>query len=410
MTALFLAALLASLGVRLWLSRRQGRCVRAHRAAVPDAFAESIPLDAHRKAADYTLAQLRLGRVAAPARAALLVAFTLGGGLQALAGLWDQGTLLAGVAFVLSALFLAELLLLPLAVYRTFVLEERFGFNRTTPALFLSDLLKQALLTVLLGGPLVLGALWLIGNGGPLWWVWLWAGWVGVSLFFTWAYPVLIAPLFFKFTPLEDAELLQRIEDLLRRTGFVSDGIFVMDGSRRSSHANAYFTGLGRRKRIVLFDTLCATLTAPELESVLAHELGHFKLHHLRWRLAAGAAMGLFGVAAFRMVVDSAWFYSGLGVDGTAAHVGLVLFLWVAPLFIFPLRPLLSAWSRRHEYAADAFAATHSDGRALVSALVKMYEHNAATLTPDPIHSAYYDSHPPAPLRVGRLRGAPTPT
>ncbi|MHC4163505.1 MAG: M48 family metallopeptidase, partial [Planctomycetota bacterium] len=279
MTALFLAALFASLGVRLWLSWRQERHVRAHRAEVPAAFAESIPLAAHHKAADYTVARLRLGRVVAPARAALLVAFTLGGGLQALAGLWDQGTLLAGVAFVLSALFLAELCLLPFAIYRTFVLEERFGFNRTTPALFLSDLVKQALLSVLLGGPLVYGALWLIGSGSSRWWVWLWAGWIGVSLFFTWAYPVLIAPLFFKFTPLQDAELLQRIQDLLRRTGFASDGVFVMDGSRRSSHANAYFTGLGRRKRIVLFDTLCQTLAPPEVESVLAHELGHFKLH-----------------------------------------------------------------------------------------------------------------------------------
>jgi len=406
LTALFLAALFASLGVRLWLSFRQERHVRAHRARVPDAFVESIPLTAHRKAADYTVRCLRLGRVAAPARAALLLAFTLGGGLQALQGVWDQGTLLAGTAFVLSALFLAELCLLPFAIYRTFVVEERFGFNRTTPALFSSDLLKQALLTVLLGGPLVYGALWLIGSGGSLWWVTLWAAWVGVSLFFTWAYPVLIAPLFFKFTPLDDDELLQRIRDLLRRTGFSSEGIFVMDGSRRSSHANAYFTGLGRRKRIVLFDTLCQTMAPKEVESVLAHELGHFKLWHLWWRLGAGAAMGLAGIAVFRLVIDRAWFYEGLGVDDVSAHAGLILFLWVAPLFTFPLRPLLKAWSRRHEYAADAFAAAHSDGQAMISALVKMYEHNAATLTPDPLHSAFHDSHPPAPLRVARLRGA----
>ncbi|MHC4973542.1 MAG: M48 family metallopeptidase [Planctomycetota bacterium] len=410
MTALFLAALFASLGVRLWLSWRQGRSVRTHRGTVPAAFAESIPLEAHQKAADYTLARLRLGRVAAPARAALLVAFTLGGGLAALARFWDQGTLLAGVAFVLSALFLAELCLLPFAIYRTFVLEERFGFNRTTVALFLSDLLKQALLSVLLGGPLVFGALWLIGNGGALWWAWLWAGWIGVSLFFAWAYPVLIAPFFFKFTPLGDAELLQRIQDLLQRTGFSSSGIFVMDGSRRSSHANAYFTGLGRRKRIVLYDNLCGMLLPLEIESVLAHELGHFKLKHLWWRLAAGAAMGFLGIAVFRLVVDRSWFYTGLGVEHVAVHAGLVLFLWVAPLFTFPLRPLLSAWSRRHEYAADAFAAAHSDGRALISALVKMYEHNAATLTPDPIHSAFHDSHPPAPLRVARLSEVRSPT
>jgi STE24 endopeptidase len=410
LTALFLAALFASLGVRLWLSWRQGRSVRAHRGAVPAAFADSIPLEAHQKAADYTVARLRLGRIVAPARAALLVAFTLGGGLQALTRLWDQGTLLAGVAFVLSALFLAELCLLPFAIYSTFVLEERFGFNRTTFGLFFSDLVKQALLSVLLGGPLIFGALWLIGNGGAFWWVWLWAGWIGVSLFFTWAYPVLIAPLFFKFTRVGDAELLQRIQDLLQRTGFSSSGIFVMDGSRRSSHANAYFTGLGRRKRIVLFDSLCQVLAPPEIESVLAHELGHFKLRHLWWRLGAGAAMGLLGIVVFQLLVDRAWFYTGLGVDNVATHVGLILFLWVAPLFTFPLRPLLSAWSRRHEYAADAFAAQHSDGQAMISALVKMYEHNAATLTPDPIHSAFHDSHPPAPLRIARLNEARTPT
>jgi len=403
LTALFLAALFATLGIRLWLSFRQERHVRAHRAEVPEAFAESIPLKAHQKAADYTVARLRLGRIVAPARAALLLAFTLGGGLSLLAGVWGQGTRLAGVAFVLSALLLAELCLLPFAIYRTFVLEERFAFNRTTPVLFVSDLGKQALLTVLLGGPLVYGALWLIGNGGAGWWVWLWAAWVGVSLFFTWAYPVLIAPLFFKFTPLRDDELLQRIRNLLRRTGFSSEGIFVMDGSRRSSHANAYFTGLGRRKRIVLFDTLCQVLAPPEVESVLAHELGHFKLGHLWWRLGAGAAMGLLGVAVFALVVDRAWFYAGLGVDQVSAHAGLLLFLWVAPLFTFPLGPLLTAWSRRHEYAADAFAAAHSDGQAMISALVKMYEHNAATLTPDPIHSAFHDTHPPAPLRVARL-------
>jgi STE24 endopeptidase len=409
LTAVFLAALFATLGVRLWLSFRQERCVRAHRGAVPEAFAESIPLEAHRKAADYTVARLRLGRVVAPARAALLLAFTLGGGLSALLDLWDQGTRLAGVAFVLSALFLYEFCLLPFAIYRTFVLEERFAFNRTTPALYLSDLLKQALLTVLLGGPLFYGALWLIGSGGGLWWVWLWAAWVAVSLFFTWAYPVLIAPLFFKFTPLRDDALLQRIRDLLRRTGFSSEGIFIMDGSRRSSHANAYFTGLGRRKRIVLFDNLCRALEPQEIESVLAHELGHFKLGHLRWRLGAGAAMGLVAIALFALVVDRAWFYTGLGVAEPSAHAGLLLFLWVAPLFAFPLGPLLTAWSRRHEYAADAFAAAHSDGRAMISALVRMYEHNAATLTPDPIHSAFHDSHPPAPLRVARLREALPP-
>jgi STE24 endopeptidase len=406
LTALFLAALAASLGVRLWLSFRQERHVRAHRAEVPAAFRAKIPLAAHQKAADYTVARVRLGRVGVLWRAVLLVAFTLGGGLEALARLWETSTLLAGTAYVLSAMFLAELALLPLALYTTFGLEERFGFNRTTPRLFVVDLTKQAVLAAALGGPLVYGALWLLENGGAAWWVWLWAGWVGVSLFFTWAYPVLIAPLFHKFTPLDDPELRRRTEDLLHRTGFRSEGIFVMDGSRRSSHANAYFTGLGRRKRIVLFDTLREALAPAETEAVLAHELGHYKLRHLWWRLAAGAGLALAAAAVFAFVVDRRWFYTGLGVQEVWSPAGLVLFLWVAPLFAFLLRPLLSAWSRRHEYAADAFAAAFSDGDAMIRALVKLYEHNAATLTPDPLHSAFHDSHPPAPLRVARLAGS----
>ena len=398
MTTLFLATLAASLGVRLWLSFRQARHVRAHRGAVPESFAATIPLDAHQKAADYTVARVRFGRVAALWRAGLLLLFTLGGGLEVLARHLD------GTALVLGAMFAVELCTLPLGLYSTLVLEERFGFNRTTPRLYALDLLKGLLLGLLLGVPLAYGALWLVRAGGVLWWIWLWAGWIAVSLFFAWAYPVLIAPLFHRFTPLEEGDLRRRIGELCERTGFASEGIFIMDGSRRSSHANAYFTGFGRRKRIVLFDTLREMLAPAETEAVLAHELGHFRLHHVWWRLAAGAAMGLGGTALLALVMDRAWFHEGLGVSTGSPAAVLILFLWVAPLCTFLLRPLLSAWSRRHEYAADAFAATHSDGAAMVRALVKLYEHNAATLTPDPLHSAFHDSHPPAPLRIARLR------
>jgi len=407
LTALFLAALGLSLAIRLYLSRRQERCVLAHRNAVPGAFADSVSLEAHRKAADYTVARVRFGRVAVAWRVIVLLAFTLGGGLAWLARVLDQGTLLAGTGFVLAAFLLSSACQLPLALYRTFVIEERFGFNRVTPRLFVADLFRSLALGALLGGPLALGALWLMRNGGARWWIWLWAGWVMVSLLLTWAYPVLIAPLFWRFTPLDEGELRERLEKLLERTGFESDGLFVMDGSRRSAHANAYFTGIGDKKRIVLFDTLRDMLGPAELEAVLAHELGHFRLRHVRTRLAASIGFGLVALWVFALLVKQPWFFTGLGVPEPSHHAGLVLFLWVAPVFTFPLSPLLSAWSRRHEYQADAFAAEHSDARAMVRALVRLYEHNASTLTPDPLHSAFYDSHPPAPLRVAKLRNYP---
>ena len=389
-----MAALVVAVALRLWLSARQVRHVRAHRDAVPDAFAGEVPLEAHRKAADYTIARQRLGRVALAARTLVLLAWTLGGGLALLDGAID------GVAFVLAALFINELALLPLALYATFGLEQRFGFNRTTPRLFLIDLGKETLLALLLGAPLIWGALAFMARG---WWLPLWAAWVGVSLFFAWAYPAFLAPLFWKFTPLEDEELDARLRALLDRTGFQSGGIYVMDGSRRSARANAYFTGFGSRKRIVLFDTLRSILDPSQIEAVLAHELGHFKLRHVWARLGLGTLFGLAAVGALAYLAGRPWFFAGLGVPAPSLHAAIVLFLWVAPLFTFPLRPLLSAWSRRHEYQADAFAAAHTDGAAMAAALVKLYEHNAATLTPDPLHSAWHDSHPPAPLRVGRL-------
>jgi len=403
---LFLAALAVSLGLRLWLSRRQERFVLAHRDEVPPPFHSAIPLPAHRKAADYTVARTRFSRVAAAWDALVLIGLTLGGGLDALARALPGGTFLGATAFVLAAFLAQGLLLLPLSIWRTFVIEERFGFNRTTPRVFALDLAKGLLLGGLITGPLTLGALWLVSRGGPRWWLLAWAGYVGVSLLLTWAYPVLIAPLFNRFRPLADQALETRIRALLDRTGFRSGGVLVMDGSRRSTHANAYFTGLGRRKQVVFFDTLREMLTPDEIEAVLAHELGHFKLRHVQTRILVHAATSLAGMALLAWCLDHAWFCEGLGVATPSAQAGLVLFALAFPVFGFVLHPLLTAWSRRHEYQADAFAAENSSSEAIAAALVKLCERNATTLTPDPLHSAFHDTHPPVPLRVARLRGA----
>lgn len=404
--ALFLAALALSLALRLWLSRRQERHVVAHREEVPSPFRGAIPLDAHRKAADYTVARTRFSRLAAAWDAAVLLALTLGGGLDLLARLLPGETLPGATAFVLAAFLSQGIALLPLSLWRTFRIEQRFGFNRTTPRVFALDLLKGLLVTGVIGAPLALGALWLVARGGARWWLLAWAGWFLVSVLLAWAYPVLIAPLFNRFRPLEDAALRERIRALLDRTGFESGGILVMDGSRRSTHANAYFTGLGRRKQVVFFDTLRELLTPDEMEAVLAHELGHFKLRHVRARLLAGAAMSLAGFALLAWLLRRGWFYEGLGAGAPSPQAGLVLFALAAPVFGFVLHPLLTAWSRRHEYAADAFAAAHASGDAMAGALVKLVGHNASTLTPDPLHSAFHDTHPPAPLRIARLRTA----
>lgn len=403
MTAVFLAALLVSTGVRLWLSRRHERHVLAHRDAVPAAFEARIPLDAHRKAADYTVARVRAGRFETVAAALLLLGWTLGGGIDLLARPWDGGSIPGGAGLLLSAFLASGLLMLPFRIHRTFGIEERFGFNRTTPRLFCADLAREALLGLLLGGAVALAALWIVTRGGAYWWLWLWGGWLGFSLLIVWVYPTWIAPLFHKFTPLPDDALAARLRELLARTGFASDGIFVMDGSRRSAHSNAYFTGFGSRKRIVLYDTLVDLLDPPEVEAVLAHELAHFKLRHVWSGLAVGAALGLLGLAALRGLIDKPWFFEGLGVHAPSAATGLLLFVWVAPVFAFLLAPLLNAWSRRHEYEADAFAAAHADGAALAAALVKMYRENAATLTPDELYSKWHASHPPAALRIARL-------
>jgi len=407
-TWVFLAALAAASVVRLWLARRQILHVRAHRAKVPQSFAETIPLPAHQKAADYTVAKARLGAVDVLIGAAALLALTLGGLIERISALWarvfEVSGIAHGTALVVTVVALLSALELPLTVYRTFVLEARYGFNRMTPVLFVADLAKQALLAALLGIPLLVLVLWLMGAMGARWWLYVWLAWMGFNLLVLLIYPTFIAPLFNKFTPLADATLAGRIEALLARCGFRAKGLYVMDGSKRSSHGNAYFTGFGASKRIVLFDTLLARLAPPEVEAVLAHELGHYKRHHVWKRVLLLFALSFALLWILGRLIDQEWFYLGLDVSTQSAATGLLLFVLVMPVFTFLLHPLTSLYSRRHEYEADAYAASHASAAELVKALVKLYQDNAATLTPDPVHSAFYDSHPPAATRIARLQ------
>ncbi|HEU4646028.1 MAG TPA: M48 family metallopeptidase [Burkholderiales bacterium] len=407
-TAAFLAALAAATLTRLWLAQRQASHVRANRGAVPATFAEAIPLAAHQKAADYTVAKVRLGMADILLGAAALLVLTLGGVLQwlwaAWAGVFEAGGLAHGTALVASAVVLLSALELPMSVYRTFVVEERFGFNRMTPGLFLADLAKHAALGAALGLPLLVLVLWLMQRMGELWWLYVWLAWMGFNLLVLLIYPTFIAPLFNRFTPLADATLAERIEALLARCGFTSKGLYVMDGSRRSAHGNAYFTGFGAAKRIVFFDTLLARLAPGEVEAVLAHELGHFRRHHVWQRVALLFALSLAFLWVLGRLIDQAWFYEGLHAGAPDTAMGLLLFVLVMPVFTFFLQPLTSLVSRRHEFEADAYAAAHASAPELARALVKLYQDNAATLTPDPLHSAFYDSHPPAARRIARLQ------
>jgi len=407
-TLAFLAALVLVTATRIWLALRHIRHVAAHRERVPTEFSESVPLAAHQKAADYTRARTRLGILDALVSAAVLLGFTLGGGLEWLYDAWARafaaGGYAHGIALILSVAGITGLIDLPFSIYRTFVIEARFGFNRMTPALFVADLAKSIALGLAIGVPLLLAVLWLMAQMGDLWWLYVWLTWVGFNLLMLVAYPTLIAPLFNKFTPLADETLRSRIERLLAKCGFRSKGLFVMDGSKRSSHGNAYFTGLFGAKRIVLFDTLLEGLGVGPIVAVLAHELGHFKRHHV-WKRVAWLFLASLGfLALLGYVIGEPWFYEGLGVDRRSTAVALVLFFMVVPVFTFLLAPIGSVYSRKHEYEADAYAASHASGEELVHALVKLYQDNAATLTPDPVHSAFYDSHPPAALRIARLQ------
>lgn len=409
-TAVFLLALALSTSARLWLALRHVQHVAANREAVPAQFSERVPLADHQKAADYTIAKTRLGMLETLVAALVLIGFTLGRGLQLLSDAWERiftaGGYLHGIALIVSVVLISTLIDLPFSLYRTFGIETRFGFNRTSFVLFFVDLAKQAVLGAVLGIPLVFFALWLMARMGALWWLYVWLAWMAFNLLVMTIYPTVIAPLFNKFSPLEDAELRGRIESLLAKCGFRSKGLFVMDSSKRSSHGNAYFTGLGTAKRIVLFDTLISRLAPPEIEAVLAHELGHFSRHHMWKRMALLFCVSLAFLWALGWLMGQDWFYSALGARSHGTAMALVLFFMTAPVFAFLLQPLASLYSRRHEFEADAYAARHADAGDLVRALVKLYRDNAATLTPDPLHSAFYDSHPPAVLRITRLQAS----
>jgi STE24 endopeptidase len=407
-TVLFVAALMAETAVRLWLSSRQIAAVRAHRDRVPELFSGRIALAEQQRAADYTVSRARVTRWAAGFEALIKLALTLGGGLAAMQALvgpayWPEpwrGTLL-----VLCVLFLLQLVGLPFAVWRTFRIEARFGFNRITPRLFALDVLKRWMLGFAIGAPLVLATLALMDRAGAWWWLWAWLVWLAVSLTLAWAAPRFIAPLFNRFSPLGDAALRERVESLLARCGFTAGGgVFVMDGSRRSAHGNAYFTGIGRNKRIVFFDTLLERIDGEEIEAVLAHELGHFRLHHVRQRLAVSGLSMLAGLALLGWLARQPAFYAALGAAAPSPAMALLLFLVVVPVFTYFATPLEAWWSRRHEREADDFAVRHASADRLAAALVKLYRDNAATLTPDPVHSAFYDSHPPALERIARLQ------
>ena len=410
-TLIFLAAATLTTALQIWLARRHVAHILAHKACVPAVFSDKIGLAAHQKAADYTVAKTRLSYVQIVMEVIVLLVFTLGGGIDYLAHVWQAvfaSPVLAGTALILSTLVLMGALDIPLSLYRTFWLEARFGFNKITPELFVLDLLKQTGLALAMGIPLVMGVLWLMSAMGEYWWVYVWLAWMGFNLLIIAVYPSFIAPLFNQFLPLEDAQLKARVEALLKKCGFHTSGLFVMDGSKRSAHGNAYFSGFGKTKRIVFYDTLLKNLSEDEIVAVLAHELGHFKRRHIIKRMAWLFAGSLVGLWLLATLMQADWFYAGLGVTTHTTATALLLFVLVSPVFTFLLHPLSARLSRKHEFEADQYAAQTASATALIRALVKLYEDNASTLTPDPIHSAFYDSHPPAGIRIARLQLAAT--
>ncbi len=406
-TLVFLTATLGYVVTLLWLNLRQDKAVIASCEQVPEAFADNISLSQHQKAAEYTQAKLLVNHFEIIFSVLVLLLWTLGGGLDWLDQFWRAqltDTLYLGTGFVISLMIIAGLIDLPFNLYRTFVLEQKFGFNKTTPAVFMGDLFKEFLLILLMGLPLVLAILWLMQAMGSLWWLYVWLLLTGFSLLMFWLYPSYIAPLFNEFKPLENLELKTKIENLLNRTGFKSDGVFVMDGSKRSSHGNAYFTGMGKNKRIVFFDTLLEGMEDQEVEAILAHELGHFHHRHIRKHMISSFAITLAGLALLGYLINQSWFYHGLGISEASNHTALVLFMLIAPVFSFFISPISNALSRKHEFEADRFAADNTDAKDLISSLVKLYRDNAATLTPDRLYSAFHDSHPPAAIRIDQLK------
>jgi STE24 endopeptidase len=414
----FCAALLGSFGLKFWLSSRQIRHVHQHRNQVPAPFDATIGLEAHQRAADYTVVRTRFAMVSEAFSAAVLLGWTLLGGLDAL-NVWVRDALMphyGALAYQLGLLaafsLISGLLELPLEWVRHFRIEQSFGFNRLTPGLFFMDLLKSTLVGVVIGGPLLAAVLWVMGVSGGLWWLWAWGLWVGFMLLMQVVYPTLIAPLFNQFKPLEDAELAQRVQTLMNRCGFQSKGLFVMDGSRRSAHGNAYFAGLGRAKRVVFFDTLLTRLLPNEVEAVLAHELGHFHHQHVRHRMWLAFALGGTGLALLGWLAHQAGFYLGLGVlpnlgEAPNHALALLLFMLASPSFLFFIGPIMAGLSRKAEFEADAYAREHTSAAALTSSLLKLYEDNASTLTPDPLYARFHYSHPPASERLAALNAAP---
>lgn len=405
---IFLIALVLATAVHIGLLLRQLRHVATHRHAVPSAFSDHTTLNDHQRAADYTQAKGRLALPGIVIGAAMTGWLTLGGGLNLLdqltSGWLEHGSLPQGLALMGAVAVVSWLIDLPLTLLMTFGVEARFGFNRMTPALFISDTLKQTLVAVLIGAPLIATILWLMDAMGEQWWLYAWGCWLGFNLLILFLWPTFIAPLFNKFTPLPEGELRTRIEALLQRCGYHASGLFVMDGSKRSSHGNAYFTGFGRAKRIVFYDTLINTLTPDEIEAVLAHELGHFHHRHVWRRLGMMAVMSLVFLYLLALLQHAPWFAAGLGLTAPTTAGILLLFSLALPSFTFLLSPLSSLSSRRHEYQADAYAAQQTRASDLISALLKLYRDNASTLTPDPLYSAWHDSHPPAALRVAHLQ------
>lgn len=406
-TTIFVLSLGVSIIVQWFLVQRHISHIRSNRENVPDAFSDKIPVEAHHKAADYTQAKVKTGLAELIIGSVFLLLWTLAGGLQLLDSWWRSfglSDIWTGAGFILSVFAIMSILDLPMSIYRTFKLEQSFGFNKMTPKIFIVDLLKNAVVGLLIGTPILLLVLWIMENSGSYWWLYVWATWLSFSLLMMWAYPAFIAPIFNKFRPLDNEELRTRIENLLTRNGFKSQGIFVMDGSTRSTHGNAYFTGLGANKRIVFFDTLVDELSYDEIEAVLAHELGHFKCNHIRKRISVLGTVFLIGLGVLGWLINEPWFYNGLGVEQASTYMALILFLIASPAFTFFLQPFFSYISRQHEFEADDFAAGQAQTENLITALVSLYRENANTLTPDPLYSAFHDSHPPAPIRIAHLK------
>lgn len=405
-TIIFIIALIISYSVQFWLSRRQAVYVKNHRAAVPEAFKDRVPLEAHQKAADYTIEKGKLGDIDSIIGVIVLLLLTVGGGINAAFEFWasfDLSPRMAGIAAIATIFLVMHLIDLPTSIYQTFVIEEKFGFNKSNPKQFIKDQFLQLTLSAVIGLPLLALILWIMDSIGSLWWLWTWVVLISFSLLMSWLYPTVIAPLFNKFTPMQEGSLKDRIQGLLARCGFSSQGIFIMDGSKRSGHGNAYFTGLGNNKRIVFFDTLVNSLEDEELEAVLAHELGHFKCKHVIKMLIATSLMSLISLALLGWLINEQWFYTGLGVQQPSNAAALLLFTLVSPVFTFFMQPVMAYFQRKFEFEADDFASKNAQASKMISGLVKLYEENASTLTPDPLYSAFHYSHPPAAIRIAHL-------